>query len=426
MAPSQFQCNICGKRFTRKENLRGHLRSHNSEKVLDCSRCNKTFSHASELSRHQNSHSGQKKYTCEGFGEGGTYWGCGKQFTRLEGLKNHLSKSKAGQLCEMQRINAQTGSLVESSNALTQVSSISSILPNQWEANILLPSATFMSDETDLPGDLSIPGIQQQSPAVSEPKDPTMENATLTSQQTTLSTSMSSDSFNQINETMDTPTRLTTLPWGIICDGCKKPCASTHNLARTQYHCNFCKISGYEFCESCFDKGFRCLDKKHLLVKLGKIDGHASLNTTGGSQANISIKFGEPSSIPRIPALGTANVASFNTQERDYSTFQDIAESDLPVWSKKKTANIRTESTVASSSSTAPQEVPLNLDIARKTVKMSVPKKLRLLHMKTSPPGRQSKHQVFTHIHLRDGPQSYIKKAKCEQCRRSKMKVSQS
>jgi hypothetical protein len=147
MPPSQFQCNICSKRFTRKENLEGHLRCHNSEKPFQCPKCNKTFGHASELSRHRKSHSKQRKYICSGFEEGGMRWGCEKQFTRLEGLKNHLSKSKAGKICATQRINAQAGSSDESFHVISEQSSTSSNPPNRHEENISISSAIFVSEE---------------------------------------------------------------------------------------------------------------------------------------------------------------------------------------------------------------------------------------------------------------------------------------
>jgi hypothetical protein len=314
MPPSQFQCNICSKRFTRKENLEGHLRCHNSEKPFQCPKCNRIFGHASELSRHRKSHFEQRKYICSGFEEGGMRWGCEKQFTRLEGLKTHLSKSETGKICATQRINAQAGPPVASFHIISEQSSTSSSPPNQHEENILVPSATFASKESRLFGNLSIPGVQQQSPpTMSKPKDATMENATLASQPTTTLTSPSFDSSDPNIETLATPTRLTAFPWGIICDACKEPSTST------RYHCNLCKNGAYELCEQCFDWGFHCLDKKHSLVKLIMKMSVATISTVGEYRAGISM--------------------------------------------------------VARSSSTTPRSVPTHLDIARQITETSVPQK---------------------------------------------------
>ncbi|EPB66772.1 zinc finger, C2H2 type [Ancylostoma ceylanicum] len=50
-----FTCNVCGKAFADKSNLRAHVQTHSSEKPHHCARCGKRFALKSYLSKHEES-----------------------------------------------------------------------------------------------------------------------------------------------------------------------------------------------------------------------------------------------------------------------------------------------------------------------------------------------------------------------------------
>ncbi|TDL25904.1 hypothetical protein BD410DRAFT_716355, partial [Rickenella mellea] len=70
----------CGSTFTRRFNLRGHLRSHTEERPYICEwpGCNKGFARQHDCKRHQALHSTKShSNVCSG---------CGKTFSRLDAL----------------------------------------------------------------------------------------------------------------------------------------------------------------------------------------------------------------------------------------------------------------------------------------------------------------------------------------------------
>ncbi|EIM81144.1 uncharacterized protein STEHIDRAFT_67207 [Stereum hirsutum FP-91666 SS1] len=79
---AHFICPVpgCGSTFTRRFNLRGHLRSHTEERPYRCEYpgCNKGFARQHDCKRHQALH--QSKST------NNTCSGCGKTFSRLDAL----------------------------------------------------------------------------------------------------------------------------------------------------------------------------------------------------------------------------------------------------------------------------------------------------------------------------------------------------
>lgn len=54
---TKWNCTICGKNFTRKINLKGHMDSHNGNKPFECPECGKAFTRKNDMVRHQKIHS---------------------------------------------------------------------------------------------------------------------------------------------------------------------------------------------------------------------------------------------------------------------------------------------------------------------------------------------------------------------------------
>jgi uncharacterized Zn-finger protein len=91
---AHFVCPVpgCGSTFTRRFNLRGHLRSHTEERpyVCDWPGCKKGFARQHDCKRHQALHSTKSQSNiCPG---------CKKTFSRLDALNRHL-RSEGGSEC---------------------------------------------------------------------------------------------------------------------------------------------------------------------------------------------------------------------------------------------------------------------------------------------------------------------------------------
>ncbi|KAJ7633655.1 hypothetical protein DFH06DRAFT_689984 [Mycena polygramma] len=81
----------CGSTFTRRVNLKGHLRAHNDERPFACGwdGCHKAFARLHDRKRHEQLHNVYRPFACEG---------CGKQFARLDALNRHL-RTKCAEGC---------------------------------------------------------------------------------------------------------------------------------------------------------------------------------------------------------------------------------------------------------------------------------------------------------------------------------------
>lgn len=75
-----YVCLTCGKRFARKDYVKGHERTHTGEKPYVCQECNKSFTVKGSLIRHITIHTGKKPFVCQT---------CGRGFTQKVHLKYH-------------------------------------------------------------------------------------------------------------------------------------------------------------------------------------------------------------------------------------------------------------------------------------------------------------------------------------------------
>ncbi|XP_015364962.1 PREDICTED: zinc finger protein 436-like [Diuraphis noxia] len=80
MMPPRFPCDICEKKFKRKEHLIQHRKLHTGERPYSCETCSKSFSRKEHLMRHMLSHTGQRLYGCDL---------CHKHFSRKDNLHKH-------------------------------------------------------------------------------------------------------------------------------------------------------------------------------------------------------------------------------------------------------------------------------------------------------------------------------------------------
>ncbi|XP_074097434.1 uncharacterized protein LOC141526352 [Cotesia typhae] len=73
-------CQLCGKGFFRKADLKTHLNVHLGTNQCICEFCGRQFNHISNLIRHLRIHEGTKPYRCSV---------CGKRFTQVNSLARH-------------------------------------------------------------------------------------------------------------------------------------------------------------------------------------------------------------------------------------------------------------------------------------------------------------------------------------------------
>jgi uncharacterized Zn-finger protein len=83
-----FECPFpgCSKTFTRKDNIKYHLKTHDQhrDRPFSCDQCNKSYFRAIDLTRHiRVSHEKVKAFNCHI---------CCQSYTRKEALKRHMEK----------------------------------------------------------------------------------------------------------------------------------------------------------------------------------------------------------------------------------------------------------------------------------------------------------------------------------------------
>lgn len=80
-----FVCtfNDCGKKFTRRYNVRSHIQTHLSDRPFSCSYCPKKFVRQHDLNRHVKGHLEARHCRCP----------CGKEFVRLDAMRKHRARN---------------------------------------------------------------------------------------------------------------------------------------------------------------------------------------------------------------------------------------------------------------------------------------------------------------------------------------------
>lgn len=81
--PVRHKCDLCGKTFSRKNDLSRHLMLHSGERKYACTFCDSKFIGSGDLHKHVRIHTGEKPYKCK-------FEGCGKCFTQKGDLNKHL------------------------------------------------------------------------------------------------------------------------------------------------------------------------------------------------------------------------------------------------------------------------------------------------------------------------------------------------
>ncbi|XP_035660912.1 zinc finger protein 233-like [Branchiostoma floridae] len=77
----RMRCEVCGRQFSRADNLARHMHIHTGEKPYRCVECSRQFSRRDHLKTHMLTHMGEKPYKCEE---------CSRQFSQHSGLQKHL------------------------------------------------------------------------------------------------------------------------------------------------------------------------------------------------------------------------------------------------------------------------------------------------------------------------------------------------
>ncbi|XP_035673635.1 zinc finger protein 431-like [Branchiostoma floridae] len=83
----RYLCGVCEQKFVYIGPMKIHMRSHTNERPFKCPQCSYAGKTQSALSNHVRMHTGEKPWTCEH---------CGRDFTRLDSMKRHISAHHTG------------------------------------------------------------------------------------------------------------------------------------------------------------------------------------------------------------------------------------------------------------------------------------------------------------------------------------------
>ena len=82
LAPTRHECHLCGKSFSRRNDLKRHHMLHSGERNCSCSFCGIKFVSRGDLNKHVRAHTGEKPYQCD-------FHKCTKTFALNGDLNKH-------------------------------------------------------------------------------------------------------------------------------------------------------------------------------------------------------------------------------------------------------------------------------------------------------------------------------------------------
>lgn len=74
-------CEICGKCFRARQQMKRHIKIHSGLNLHSCSQCGATFHRGDTLKKHVLTHTKDKPYKCK--------WGCEKTFVEMSAMLRH-------------------------------------------------------------------------------------------------------------------------------------------------------------------------------------------------------------------------------------------------------------------------------------------------------------------------------------------------
>ncbi|XP_055632578.1 zinc finger protein Xfin-like [Toxorhynchites rutilus septentrionalis] len=88
--PKQYQCNECGEKFARGENLKRHIRHRHSEATFCCTYCPRKLKTREAQVLHERSHTGEKPFSCR-------TEGCEKRYASITDRRRHEMATHTGE-----------------------------------------------------------------------------------------------------------------------------------------------------------------------------------------------------------------------------------------------------------------------------------------------------------------------------------------